>query len=88
MKKAAYSGPFDITCKYAGSALTSLETRVLLVDDVNTTPATNHTVGAVTALEGLERISDLHFLFPIKLACPQFSGRLQGLRAFFCGLFQ
>ena len=44
-----------------GSALTGLEARVQLVDDVDAALATNQTVFAVTGLQGLERILDLHF---------------------------
>lgn len=38
----------------SGLALASLETRVLLVDDVYTALAANQTVGAVATLEGFE----------------------------------
>jgi hypothetical protein len=51
------------------SALTGLEARVQLVDDVNAALAANQTVLAVTALERLERIFDLHF------SDPQFRGK-------------
>jgi hypothetical protein len=46
------------------SALTSLEARVRLVDDVDAALATNQTVFAVTGLQRLERILDLHFPDP------------------------
>ena len=52
-------------------ALASLEARVLLVDDINAATTTNDTVCAVTSLEGLQRISDFHFSFPIKLILPR-----------------
>ena len=51
------------------SALTSLEARVQLVDDVDTALAANQTVFAVTSLQRLERIFDLHF------SDPQFRGK-------------
>jgi hypothetical protein len=47
-----------------GSALTGLEARVQLVDDVYAALATNQTVFAVTGLQRLERIFDLHFSDP------------------------
>jgi hypothetical protein len=43
------------------SALACLEARVQLVDDVDAALATNQAVFAVTGLQGLERILDLHF---------------------------
>src|SRR5690606_2355405 len=43
-----------------GLALTSLVARVGLVDDVNAALAANQTIVAVTALERLERVLDLH----------------------------
>jgi hypothetical protein len=46
------------------SALTGLEARVLLVDDVDAALAANKAVLAVTSLERLERILDLHFSDP------------------------
>ena len=46
------------------SALTSLEAWVQLVDDVDAALATDETVVAVTSLERLERILDLHFFDP------------------------
>jgi hypothetical protein len=55
----------------ARSALTSLEARVLLVDDVNTALAANKAVLAVASLERLERILDLHF------SDPRIAGRLE-----------
>ena len=41
-------------------ALASLEAALDLVDDVNPALAANQTVVAVTAAEGLQRITDLH----------------------------
>ena len=52
------------------SALASLETRVLLVDDVYTALAAHQTVLAVTGLERLERILDLHVFDPLLLPLP------------------
>jgi hypothetical protein len=46
------------------SALTSLETRLGLVDDISPATAANHAVIAVTTLEGLERIDDFHRIYP------------------------
>src|SRR5690606_19895174 len=46
------------------SALTSLEAGVLLVDDVDAALAADKTVLAMTGLERLERILDLHFSDP------------------------
>ena len=46
------------------SALTSLEARVLLVDDVDASLAANQTVVAVTSLQRFERILDLHWSGP------------------------
>jgi hypothetical protein len=53
------------------SALAGLEARVLLVDDVDTALAANKAVLAMTSLERLERILDLHF------SDPRISGRLE-----------
>jgi hypothetical protein len=44
------------------SALTRLVAGVLLVDDVNATLAANEPVVAVTGLQRLERVLDLHFI--------------------------
>jgi len=49
------------------SALTSLEARVLLVDDVHAALAANQTVIAMTGLERFQRILDLHFSDPQRL---------------------
>ena len=49
------------------SALTGLEARVQLVDDVYAALAANQTVFAVTGLEGFERVLDLHFIGPQRL---------------------
>jgi hypothetical protein len=56
--KAQTSGAHD------GSALTGLEARVQLVNDVDATLAANQTVFAVTGLQRLKRIFDLHFSDP------------------------
>jgi hypothetical protein len=47
------------------SALTGLETRILLVDDVYPALAAHQTVFPVTGLERLERILDLHVFDPL-----------------------
>jgi len=46
------------------SALTSLEARVLLVDDVDAALAANQAVIAMTGLKRFKRILDLHFTGP------------------------
>ena len=48
----------------AKSALTCLEARLGLVDDIGPATAANHAVVAVAALEGLERINDFHRIYP------------------------
>jgi hypothetical protein len=59
------------------SALTRLEAWVGLVDDVNTTLATNNLVVAVAlhqSLEGVADLHDIHLIWPALLTCSQFSG--------------
>jgi len=46
------------------SALTSLEARVLLVDDVDAALAANQAVIAMTGLKRFKRILDFHFTGP------------------------
>src|SRR5262245_25475373 len=50
------------------SALTSLIAWRRLVDDVDAALAANHAVVAMTALQGLERILDLHWSCPSEWA--------------------
>lgn len=46
-------------------ALARLETRVLAADEVRASPATDN-LRPVLALQGLQRVSDLHFLHPVQ----------------------
>ncbi len=46
-------------------ALARLETRVLAADKVRASPATDN-LRPVLALQGLQRVSDLHFLHPVQ----------------------
>ena len=65
IKKAACATFF----KFDGStelALTRLKAWVLLVDNVNAATTTNDAVCAVTALEGLQRISNLHSTISVR----------------------
>src|SRR5690606_37896320 len=60
--------PTEIRVKGGGaSALAGLEARRGLVDDVDAALAANHAVVAVTALERLERVLDLHRSSPFFL---------------------
>src|SRR4051812_49630969 len=72
--------PTSKTTAVAGkaSALARLEAAVGLVDDVGTAPAADHAAVAVTRLEGLERIADLHGLkrLPVSKRC--FCGEMRG----------
>lgn len=52
------------------SALTSFETRVLLVDDVYTTLTAHHAVVAVAGHQRFERVLDLHDTVPRKGPLP------------------
>jgi hypothetical protein len=56
----------DVIANRSGtqSALTSLEARVLLVDDVDAALAANQAVIAMTGLKRFKRILDLHFTGP------------------------
>ena len=46
------------------SALPHLEARIFLVDDVDAPFAANHPTGAMTLLERLQRVYDLHGVSP------------------------
>ena len=60
----------------ARSALAGLEPAVGLVDHIGATAATDHAVVAVTVLERLQRIADLHVeTLPIALVCQKFERR-------------
>jgi hypothetical protein len=54
----------DLITNRSQSALTSLEARVLLVDDVDAALAANQAVIAMTGLKRFKRILDFHFTGP------------------------
>ncbi len=61
------SGSFATLCAAARSALACFETRVFLVDDVDTAFPANHAVVAVAGHERFERIFDLHVTVPTRV---------------------
>ena len=64
-KPAGLGGLFRFRCDRAGSALTSLEAAVGLVDHVDAALAAHDLAVAVPALERAERIANLHRFFSI-----------------------
>lgn len=61
------------------SALTSLEARVLLVDDVDAALAANQAVIAMTGLKRFKRILDFHFTGP--QFCTAFTVLIQTIKS-------
>jgi hypothetical protein len=61
------------------SALTRLEARIGLVDDVNAALATDNTVVAMAATQRLQRIADLHGLTPVTRGKTRYSSIGAGL---------
>lgn len=51
-------------CREAVSALTRLEARIHLVDDIDAALAANQTVGAVAAFQAFQRVLDFHRSIP------------------------
>jgi hypothetical protein len=61
------------------SALTSLEARVLLIDDVDAALAANQAVIAMTGLKRFKRILDFHFTGP--QFCTAFTVLIQTIKS-------
>jgi len=55
---------FAQACPPEPLTLTRFKTRVLFINDIDSSTAANHTVGAMAALQGLERVLDFHLIVP------------------------